>query len=263
MLKSANNERFTYKKFFLYYYMKYFCNTFFSFYMTGPFKILLAEEDVEVAMITKNFLTSRGYPTLICNNGRDTLHIFRSEKLNFLLINVSLSYVNGFDVVKEIRRINREIPIILFGGKVNHSDIIKGFQAGADDFMMRPFSMEELGLRIEAILKRLQINEQNQHVFPLGRYTFDTTRHVLVLNGKERRLTTKEMDLLMLFYEYLNRVVERQLALKRIWNQENYFNARNMDVYIKKLRNMLCEDPNIKLENVHGVGYKLVIYNEL
>ena len=106
----------------------------------------------------------------------------------------------------------------------------------------------------------MKISSQNQHLFALGRYTFDTMRHVLMFNGKERRLTTKEMDLLLLFYEYLNRVVERPVALKRIWNQENYFNARNMDVYIKKLRSMLCEDPNIKLENVHGVGYKLSVF---
>ena len=228
--------------------------------MIGPYNILLAECDGELATITKNYLASRGYPTIICNNGREALRCFRSEKLSFLIIDVALPYVNGFDVVREIRQINKEIPIILIGSNVKHSDIIKGFQVGADDFVSRPFSMEELGLRIEAIHKRLKISSQNQHLFVLGRYTFDTMRHVLMFNGKERRLTTKEMDLLLLFYEYLNRVVERPVALKRIWNQENYFNARNMDVYIKKLRSMLCEDPNIKLENVHGVGYKLSVF---
>lgn len=228
--------------------------------MIGPYNILLAECDGELATITKNYLASRGYPTIICNNGREALRCFRSEKLSFLIIDVALPYVNGFDVVREIRQINKEIPIILIGSNVKHSDIIKGFQVGADDFVSRPFSMEELGLRIEAIHKRLKISSQNQHLFALGRYTFDTMRHVLMFNGKERRLTTKEMDLLLLFYEYLNRVVERPVALKRIWNQENYFNARNMDVYIKKLRSMLCEDPNIKLENVHGVGYKLSVF---
>lgn len=228
--------------------------------MIGPYNILLAECDGELATITKNYLASRGYPTIICNNGREALRCFRSEKLSFLIIDVALPYVNGFDVVREIRQINKEIPIILIGSNVKHSDIIKGFQVEADDFVSRPFSMEELGLRIEAIHKRLKISSQNQHLFALGRYTFDTMRHVLMFNGKERRLTTKEMDLLLLFYEYLNRVVERPVALKRIWNQENYFNARNMDVYIKKLRSMLCEDPNIKLENVHGVGYKLSVF---
>ncbi|MBO4574571.1 MAG: response regulator transcription factor [Bacteroidales bacterium] len=229
--------------------------------MIGPYYILLAEGDGETAMITKNYLASNGYPTIICENGREALRCFRSEKLNFLIINVSLAYIDGIEVAREVRKSNKDIPIIMFGRNVPQSDIAKCFQVDVDDFLAQPFSMEELRLRIQAIMRRVKMYLQSQHLLPLGRYTIDTMRHTLNINGNTHKLTNKEMDLLMLFYEYLGRVVERQVALKRIWNQENYFNARNMDVYIKKLRDMLCDDPNVRLENVHGLGYKLIVYN--
>lgn len=228
--------------------------------MVRHFNILLAENDIDLAIITKNFLVSNGFLTKICNSKEDAMHCFSKEKFNFLIIDTAISNHDGINFVAQIRKINDDVPIILIGTNVTQADIISGFKKGADDFIMRPFSMEELGLRIDAIRKRLILSEQNQHIYKIGRYTLDTLHHVLVLNGKEKRLTTKELELLFLFCQYKNRVVERQLALKKVWNQENYFSARNMDVYIKRLRNMLCDDPDVQLENVHGVGYKLVIY---
>ena len=228
--------------------------------MLQPFKILLAEEDRELAIITQNYLVSQGFSTLICLKEEDILQCVKTENIDFLLIDTSITSPDVFNLVEKIRGFRSDMPIILIGANQKHNDIIKGFQVGADDFISIPFSMEELSLRIEAIHKRVKINEKYQHIFTLGNYTLDTIHHVLIYNGREKKLTTKELDLLYLFCEYMNRVVERRMALKRVWKEENYFSARNMDVYIGRLRNMLCEDPNVQLENVHGVGYKLVVH---
>ena len=229
--------------------------------MIRPFKILLAESDADLASIMKNYLVELGYPTRICTDGVSAMTCFKKEKIDFLIANIDLPNLNGFDLVDVIRRNNKDLPIVFLGANVMHSDIIKGFNIGADDFITSPFSMEELGLRIEAIKRRTQAREANRHIYQIGRYSFDTLHHVLIYKGREKKLTNKELDLLFLFCEYKNRVVERHVALKKVWNQENYFSARNMDVYIKRLRNMLSDDPNIRLENIHGVGYKLVVPN--
>lgn len=225
--------------------------------------ILLAESDTDLAIIIKNYLVTNGYLTKVCNNKEEALEYFAKEKFDFMLIDTSISQYEGINLAAQIRKTNKEVPIILIGANSKQSDIIKGFKTGADDFILRPFSMEELGLRIAAIIKRSIGSEQTHHTFKIGKYTLDTIHHVLTFNGKEKKLTTKELDLLYLFCEYKNRVVERQVALKKVWNQENYFSARNMDVYIKRIRDMLSEDPNVQLENVHGVGYKLVVNNNI
>lgn len=227
--------------------------------MIRPLKILLAEHDEDIASITKNFLVSRGYSCVICSDGEEALHHFKKERFDFVLADINLPITNGYDLVIEIKKKNKDIPVVFLGSEAHQADIIKGFNVGADDFVVRPFSMEELGLRIQAIFNRTQANEKRQHIHTFGNYTLDTLHHVLIFNGQEKRLTTKELNLLYLFFEYKNHVVERSLALKRVWNTENYFNARNMDVYVGRLRKILKHDPNVRLENVHGVGYKLVV----
>lgn len=222
-------------------------------------KILIAVNDKDLASITKNYLISCGYLTQICLNGDVAIQLFRKEHFDFILIDAEITIIDGIDLAKEIRRKNRFIPIIFLGSNPSQTDIIKAFHVGADDFISRPFSMEELGMRIKAIQKRSKNFESKQHFFTVGNCTLDTLHNVLTCNGKEKKLTSKELDLLYLLFEYSNRVVERSMALRRIWHSDNYFNARNMDVYVKRLRALLCEDPTIKLENVHGVGYKLVI----
>lgn len=227
--------------------------------MVKHLKILLAEQDKDVASITKNYLVSRGYSTTLCGNGEEALECFQNERLDFVLIDVDIPVISSFDVAVEIRKRNMDIPVMFIGTRSHQTDIIKAFNSGADDFISRPFSMEELGMRIDAINKRTKVNEKHRRIYNFGGYTLDTLHHILIYKDKKRRLTTKELELLCLFCEFANRVVERSTALQRIWNTENYFNARNMDVYIRRLRNMLCEDPNVRLENVHGVGYKLVV----
>ena len=228
--------------------------------MIRPLNILLAENDIDLAIITKNYLINNGYTTTVCEGKEEALLAFSKDKFDFLLIDTAISQCEGFDLLAKIRKTNKTVPIIMLGTNVNQDDILLGFKLNADDFITRPFSMEELGLRIKAIMKRVSMSEEKNHIFKIGKYTLNTLHHVLIFNGKEKKLTTKELDLLYLFCQYKNRVVERQVALKKVWKQENYFSARNMDVYIKRLRNMLSQDPNVQLENVHGVGYKLIIY---
>lgn len=222
-------------------------------------KILLAEHDKDLASITKNYLVTCGYPTQICLDGESALQLFRKEQFDFVLIDADISVISSIDLAREIRQKNRFIPIVFIGTNPHQNEIIKAFNNGADDFLARPFSMEELGLRIKAIQKRAKNTENKLHYLSIGNCTLDTLHNVLSYNGKEKKLTSKELDLLCLLLEYKNRVVERSLALKRVWHSDNYFNARNMDVYVKRLRNILREDPSLRLENVHGVGYRLVI----
>lgn len=227
--------------------------------MLKPFKILLAGDNKDFSIITKNYLAELGYSVVICHDGLDVINNYQKECVDFLILDVKLQNIGGIELVAEIRAKDKDIPIILFGSNTHQSEIIKGFKNGADDFITSPYSIEEIGLRVEAIRKRAKTMMANRHIYKLGDYVFDTVHHVLIHNGREKRLTNKELDLLFLFCEYKNRVVERSVALKKVWKEDNYFSARNMDVYIGRLRNMLCEDPKVKLENVHGVGYRLVV----
>lgn len=222
-------------------------------------KILLAEDDKNLALILKSYLTAKGCPTVVFHNGSEVLKSFERENFDFIILDVILPELDGYLVAEEIRRIDKNIPIMFLTAKSMRSEVSRGFEVGADDYVLKPFSMDELYERIRAVSRRTIFRSKNEHVFSLGTYTFDTIRHVLVRNGVEKKLTTRELDLLYLFCENMNRVVRRSVALQRVWRKENYFNARNMDVYITKIRRHLKDDPNVELQNIHGVGYKLVV----
>ena len=228
--------------------------------MIRPLNIFLAEDEADLAIITKNYLLNHGFNITVCKEKEEALILFLKEKFDFIIIDTAFSNNEGIALASKLRKINKDVPIILIGTNTTHDDVISCLKMNIDDFLLRPFSIEELYLRIEIIMRRINVGLRNQHLFKIGKYTLDTMRHVLIFNGKEKKLTSKELDLLYLFYQHRNRIVERQLALKKVWNQENYFSARNMDVYIKRLRNMLCEDSDVQIENVHGVGYKLIIH---
>lgn len=222
-------------------------------------KILLAEDDRNLAFILRSFLSTKGCVTIVCNNGSEVLNIYEREDIDFIILDVMLPEIDGYIIAEEIRKVDKDIPIMFLTAKTMRADVSRGFAVGADDYVLKPFSMDELYERIRAISRRTIFRSKNEHIFHLGTYTFDTIRHVLVRNGVEKKLTTREMDLLYLFCENMNRVVRRSVALQRVWRKENYFNARNMDVYITKIRRLLKDDPNVELQNIHGVGYKLVV----
>lgn len=222
-------------------------------------KILLVEDDRNLGYILKSYLMMRGYPTTLCFDGNEALKHYENEVYDFIISGINLDGMDGFSFAKKIRENDEHIPFVFLTSKSSRIDVSRGFEVGADDYVTKPFSMEELLDRVKAISRRAAPKPRSEHEYQLGTYTFDTIRHVLIRNGNVQRLTHKEMDLLYLFCEYRNRVIERTFVLQRLWNKANYFSARNMDVYINKLRKLLQDDPNVEIQNVHGIGYKLVV----
>ena len=181
------------------------------------------------------------------------------EKFNFCILDVMMPVKDGFTLAKEIRKTDKKIPILFLTAKSMQEDRIEGLQLGADDYLTKPFSMEELLLRIKAIMRRASGNTPvDRSFYKLGLYTFDHKHQTLTLKDNIQKLTSKESELLKLLCEHLNDVLDRTVALNRIWNDDSYFNARSMDVYIAKLRKFLRDDPTIELLNVHGIGFKLL-----
>ncbi len=222
-------------------------------------KVLLAEDDKNLGTILKTYLEAKGYPTTLCINGQEAFETYNKETFNFCIIDIMMPVKDGFTLAKEIRKTNKKIPIIFLTAKVMQEDKLKGFEIGADDYVTKPFSMEELLVRMKAIIRRLKSDTVKKNVFNIGQYTFDYNRQILTLKKVEQKLTSKESELLKMLCENANEVLDRSIALNKIWYDDSYFNARSMDVYITKLRKYLKGDPNVELMNVHGVGFKLVI----
>lgn len=180
------------------------------------------------------------------------------------IFDVMMPKMDGFTLAKKIREEDKETPIIFLTAKNMKDDVRIGFEIGADDYITKPFSMEEVVFRIEAIMRRVKGKKKTDtNIRQIGRFTFDTQKQMLTIDGHEpTKLTTKEAELLALLSSKKNELLQRDYALKSIWIDDNYFNARSMDVYITKLRKHLKEDPNVEILNVHGKGYKLVITGE-
>ncbi len=222
-------------------------------------KILLAEDDVNLGSVLRQYLDAKGYEVDLCLDGEDAFKTFMENEYDLCILDVMMPKKDGFTLAKDIRRINSKIPIIFLTVRSMNEDVLKGFEIGADDYITKPFNMEELLMRIEAILRRTgRLTESKQTVFQIGKYTFDSVRQTLKIGDKVRKLTTKENELLKLLASNMNEVVERNYALKLVWGDDSFFNARSMDVYITKLRKYLADDPSVKIINVHSVGFKLI-----
>ena len=223
-------------------------------------RILLAEDDQNLGSLLQEYLEAKNYEVTLARDGNQALDIFLSAEFDFCVLDVMMPKKDGFALAKEIRTKNPDIPILFLTAKSMQEDTIKGFEVGADDYMTKPFSMEELLLRIKAILKRSKKGEidPESEIFSLGKLEFNSLQHELKSTSEKFKLTTKESDLLKLFCQHQNKTVSRSYALKLIWGDDSYFNARSMDVYITKLRKYLKADPSIQIMNLHGEGFKLV-----
>jgi DNA-binding response OmpR family regulator len=223
-------------------------------------RILLAEDDPNLGLLLSNYLTIKEYETTLVTDGAQALGQFKKEKFTLCLLDVMMPEMDGFTLAREIRAIDQNIPVIFLTAKNLKDDIIEGFRSGADDYLTKPFSMEELVYRIEAILRRSSKRESEapQENYSIGQFTFDVTKQLLTFRSQSQKLTTKESELLELLCRHRNEVLERNFALKSIWIDDNYFNARSMDVYITKLRKYLRSDPAVAILNIHGKGYKLI-----
>ena len=227
--------------------------------MKQNLKLLLVEDDPNLGKLLSDYLNAKGHECVLRTNGDEGYQSFIKEKYDFLILDVMMPIKDGFTLATEIRGIDKKIPILFLTAKSLNEDTLKGFESGADDYMTKPFSMEELLARINAIMRRVQGQPSNDlPVYKIGNYTFNTTLQKLQIKSEEQKLTTKETDLLKLLCKNKNLVLERNDALKAVWGDDNYFNGRSMDVYITKLRKYLKKDPNIQIINVHGKGFKLL-----
>lgn len=223
-------------------------------------RILLAEDDENLGSLLQEYLQAKNYEADWVTNGEKAFRHFEQFHYDLCLFDVMMPVKDGFTLASEIRLLNSEIPIIFLTAKSMKEDVLKGFSLGADDYITKPFSMEELLFRIEAILRRTKgTRGGDKNQWEIGNFTFDTKKQLLIGTGTEQKLTTKESELLKLLCNNMNQVLERNFALKAIWIDDNYFNARSMDVYITKLRKYLKPDSNVQIINVHGKGYKLVV----
>ena len=223
-------------------------------------KLLLVEDDPNLGTILSEYLEAKGFDTTLCKNGEEGYEAFTKNQYRICVLDVMMPIKDGFTLAKEIRRINQEVPIVFLTAKSLKEDTVKGFNIGADDYIKKPFSMEELLVRMGAILRRTQGNEeQDQGAYNVGTYQFDFNQRLLINGVDEQKLTTKENALLKLLCKNINGVLERNHALNAVWGDDNYFNGRSMDVYIAKLRKYLKKDENVEIVNVHGKGFKLFV----
>jgi len=225
--------------------------------------ILLAEDDTNLGFVVQDNLKAEGYDVTLCTDGELALKSFANNKYDFCLLDVMMPKKDGFEVAKTIREINSEIPIVFITAKSMQNDKIKGLTLGADDYITKPFDFQELNLRISSILKRGKIliepKESIVDNYTIGAYLFDVKNQKLILNLDEKRLTKKESRILSFLCGHMNDIVPRDIILKSIWGNDDYFSGRSMDVFISKLRKYLSEDENIQIINIHGVGFKLEV----
>lgn len=223
-------------------------------------KILLAEDDENLGMLLREYLIVKSYDADWFVNGEKAYKSFVKNHYDLCILDVMMPVKDGYTLAKEIRMTNPDLPIIFLTAKSLKEDIIEGFKAGADDYISKPFSMEELLFRVEAVLRRTKkdLTGGPQAEYKIGGYTFYPNTQLLKYGNQEHKLTTKESELLKLLCANKNTILDRNFALKTIWVDDNYFNARSMDVYIAKLRKYLKEDNRVQIINVHGKGFKLI-----
>ncbi len=225
-------------------------------------KILLAEDDPNLGTLLQEYLTIKGYETTLAKDGDEALTKFVQQPYDLCIFDVMMPKKDGFTLAKEVRMSDRDTPIIFLTAKAMKEDTLQGFKLGADDYMTKPFSMEELLARLQAVLRRSQKEElQNEKIttFKIRGFIFDSEKQTLIHHEESQKLTVKESQLLKLLCENMGNSVSRSFALKMVWGDDTYFNARSMDVYITKLRKFLKEEPEIQIVNVHGEGFKLMV----
>ena len=224
-------------------------------------KILLAEDDLNLGYMISDQLKSDGYDVTLCIDGAEAYKRFNDEKFHICILDVMMPKKDGFSLASDIRKIDAEIPILFLSAKSMIEDKVLGFKSGGDDYLTKPFSIEELQIRLTALLKRIKIqnNLPEEKIFKIGSYLFDSENFNLKHLEFEKTLTKKEAQILKILYKFKNQVVERDVVLNAVWGQDDYFVGRSLDVFITKLRKYFKEDAGIQISNIHGIGFKLSI----
>ncbi len=224
-------------------------------------KILIVEDDPNLGQILAEYLQIKGMETTLAKDGEEGFQVYQDQKFDLCILDIMMPKKDGFTLARDIRSTDAKTPIIFLTAKSMKEDTIKGLKIGADDYMTKPFSMEELLLRIQAVMRRVGSANDEEHertVLQVGKYKFDLNNQTLSADGEVMKLTTKETDLLKILVQNKNKTLQRSVALKNVWGDDSYFNARSMDVYITKLRKLLKGDDSLKILTVHGEGFKLL-----
>jgi len=225
-------------------------------------KILYAEDEVFLGKIVKETLEGRGFEVVMETNGAAVLDTFKEEQPDICVLDIMMPNRNGYEVAEDIRAVNNDVPIIFLTAKTQTEDLVKGFKTGANDYIRKPFSMEELIVRMENALRVKKDNSPallTSEIITIGKYTFYLNRQVLVYQTEERKLSYRESELLKYIYQSRNSIIDRRDILQVIWGNDSFFNSRNLDVYITKLRSYLKADDNIEILTIKGVGYRFVV----
>ncbi|APG66242.1 DNA-binding response regulator [Tenacibaculum todarodis] len=225
--------------------------------MNNTIKILLAEDEPSLGQIVKESLETRNFEVFHVENGEEAYKIYKEEQPAILVLDVMMPKKDGFTLAKEIREENSTIPIIFLTAKSQTKDVLEGFSHGGNDYLKKPFSMEELIVRIHSLLNRVEKIKDVEKI-KIGNYTFNYKKQTLELDNISNLLTHREAELLYNLWQQKNEVLDRTFILKKLWGNDDFFNARSMDVFISKLRKKLKKDENIQIVNIRGFGYKLM-----
>lgn len=225
--------------------------------METKIKLLLAEDEPSLALIIKESLETRDFEVFHAENGEEAYELYKKHHPDILVLDVMMPIKDGFTLAKEIRKENNTIPIIFLTAKSQTKDVIEGFEHGGNDYLKKPFSMEELIVRVKALLNRVRLQQNNEHI-AIGNYIFNYIKQTLHFNNETEILTHREAELLFQLSQKRNTILERSYVLNKLWGNDDFFNARSMDVFISKLRKKLKKDETIQIINVRGYGYKMM-----
>ena len=219
--------------------------------------ILLAEDEESLGLLIQESLETRDFKVVYCKNGEEGYQAFLNHQPDLLVLDVMMPIMDGFTLAKTVRETNNRIPIIFLTSKSQTKDVIEGFNHGGNDYLKKPFSMEELIVRMNALLQRVQLKQDEENIV-IGKYSFNKTNQTLLFNEEVQTLTHRESQLLFHLSEKRNEVLDRSLILNKLWGNDDFFNARSMDVFITKLRKKLKSDDAIQIINIRGFGYKMI-----
>ncbi|MDB5257923.1 MAG: DNA-binding response regulator [Chitinophagaceae bacterium] len=222
-------------------------------------KILLVEDDPNLGFVIQDSLHQKGFDVMLCVTGEKAWSKIQEDRFDICILDILLPKMNGFELIKHIRSIDQNMPVLFLSARSLNEDRIMGFRLGADDYITKPFSMEELLFRIDVFIRRSKINIPEKNLVTIGRYSFHSQNATLLLDNTETQLTQKESEILRLLYFHLNQTVKREDILKLIWGDDDYFMGRSLDVFISKLRKYLSKDDNVSIVNVFNVGFKLIV----
>lgn len=227
-------------------------------------RLLVVEDDPNLGDILKEYLEMKGYEPTLCRDGEEGWNKFKKDKYDLCLLDIMMPKKDGFTLAKEIKKVQEDLPILFLTAKNQKDDIIEGLKIGADDYITKPFSMEELLLRVNAILRRTKKSDEvnTLKIYKFGDFILHYDEQVLEGPKGRNKLTSKENELIRILAAEMNKLVNRSHALKQIWGDDSYFNARSMDVYLSKIRKLLKDDPKVQIITVHGEGFKLIVSEE-